>query len=38
MVWLSTLNFGKEKEENIKKHIYNHCPPCKIFDKIKKKH
>jgi len=37
MVWLSILNFGREKEDNIRKHIYNHCPPCKIFDKINKK-
>ncbi len=35
-VWLATLNFGKDKEENIRHHFYNHCPSCKALNKLKK--
>lgn len=37
LVWLTTLNFDREQEENVKKHLYNHCPNCKLFDKLKNK-
>lgn len=35
LVWLTTFNFDQEKERNIKEHIYNYCPACKIVDKSK---
>lgn len=34
-VWLTTLNFDREKEENIKQHIHNHCPSCRFLRKLK---
>jgi len=36
-VWLSTLNFDREREENIKEHLYNHCPSCKVVEGLKNK-
>jgi hypothetical protein len=36
VVWLTTLNFDRDKEENIKKSIYNHCPSCRVLEKSKK--
>ena len=33
--WMNVLNYNKDKENNIKNHFYNHCPPCKIADKVK---
>lgn len=36
MVWLMTLNFDEEKEENIKEHLYNYCPSCRVLEGIKK--
>ena len=36
-VWLSAMNFEQEKEEGIKNHLYNHCPSCKVLNKIKNK-
>lgn len=36
LVWLNTLNFDREKEEGIRNHLYNHCPSCRVSDKLKK--
>ncbi|MDD2731949.1 MAG: hypothetical protein PHI53_02005 [Candidatus Pacebacteria bacterium] len=35
IVWLSSLNFEPEKEEEIKAHFLNHCPKCRLVDKVK---
>ncbi|MFH1656511.1 MAG: hypothetical protein ABH956_01920 [Candidatus Nealsonbacteria bacterium] len=35
LVWLSTLNFEKEKEDGIRRHLNNHCPSCRLCEKRK---
>lgn len=35
--WLTTLNYERDKEENVRRHMYNYCPACKVFDKRIKK-
>lgn len=35
--WLTTLNYEKEKEENVKNHMHNYCPACRVFEKRIKK-
>jgi len=31
-IWLSTINFDSETEENIKKNFFQHCPVCKALE------
>ncbi len=36
-VWISNKDFSAEAEEMIRKHFYDHCPVCKVFEEMKKK-
>ncbi len=35
--WLSSMNYDNDKEEAIKKNIYNYCPICIVAEEVKHK-
>ena len=37
-VWLSSLNFGSERDAKIRAHFLKYCPDCESFDKKEKRY